>query len=49
MLLPVFLASCVGLYFFWWKNLPSPDERIPDFVSHPPVHTMEELKAAEQT
>jgi len=45
---PVFLASCVGMYFFWWKNLPSPDERIPDFVRAAPVHSLSELEAAEE-
>jgi len=34
--LPIFLLGCVGLYFFWWKNLPSADEKIADFVSRPP-------------
>ena len=47
-LLPVFVGCCVGLYFFWWKNLPPPDEHVPDFVNQPPVHTLEELKAAEE-
>ena len=28
-LVPVFLASCIGLYFFWWRNLPSPDGQDP--------------------
>jgi hypothetical protein len=45
--LPIFVAGCVGLYFFWWRNLPSRDERIPDFVASPPVHSAEELKAVE--
>ena len=47
--LPVFLAACVGLYFFWWKNLPSADERIPDFTGRAPVHSLDELKAVEKT
>lgn len=46
--LPLFLAGCVGLYFFWWKNLPAADERIPDFVSIAPVHSNDELKTAEE-
>jgi Na+/proline symporter len=44
---PVLAVSSVGLYFFWWKNLPPPDEHVPDFAGRPPVHSMEELKAAE--
>ena len=35
--LPIFLLGCAGLYFFWWKNLPSADEKIADFVSRPPA------------
>lgn len=35
--LPVFLACCTGLYFFWWRNLPDPNEVVPDFVSVRPV------------
>jgi len=35
--LPVFLAGCCGLYFFWWKNLPSVHEEIADFASKPPL------------
>jgi SSS family solute:Na+ symporter len=31
-----FLAGSVGLYFFWWKNLPSPEEKVPDFAFVPP-------------
>jgi len=46
-LLPVFLSGCAGLYFFWWKNLPSLDEKVPDFVDKAPVHTLEELQSAE--
>ncbi len=47
--LPIFAVSCIGLYFFWWRNLPSPDEKIADFASktpeqHPPL-TMEFAKA----
>jgi len=46
---PVFLLSCIGLYFFWWKNLPSPDEEIADFASNPPLEhaplTAESAKA----
>ncbi len=34
--LPIFLAGCVGLYFFWWRNLPPADEKVADFVSKPP-------------
>ena len=48
-LLPVFLSGCAGLYFFWWKNLPPPDEQVPDFVHKPPVHTLEELQTAEES
>lgn len=35
--LPIFILACLGLYFFWWKNLPSSDERTADFASKPPV------------
>ncbi len=34
---PIFLCACVGLYFFWWRNLPPADEKIPDFVSVRPI------------
>jgi solute:Na+ symporter, SSS family len=44
---PIFLLACVGLYFFWWLNLPSPDEKIADFASRPPVHSPEELRRVE--
>ncbi len=33
---PIFLAACMGLYFFWWRNLPSPLEKTADFASKPP-------------
>jgi hypothetical protein len=35
--LPIFLAGCCGLYFFWWRNLPSIHEKIADFASKPPL------------
>lgn len=35
---PIFLAACVGLYVFWWRNLPSADEVVADFAGAPPVH-----------
>lgn len=35
--LPIFLLAWAGLYIFWWKNLPSPDEKIADFASRPPL------------
>jgi Na+/proline symporter len=44
---PIFLLCCTGLYFFWWRNLPSPDEKIADFVNRPPVRSQEELRAVE--
>jgi len=47
---PIFLLCCAGLYHFWWRNLPSPDEKIADFASRPPVQSLEEqreLEAAE--
>lgn len=28
--LPIFLGCCVGLYFFWWLNLPPADEQEAD-------------------
>lgn len=34
--LPVFSITCFGLYWFWWRNLPSADEEIADFASQPP-------------
>jgi Na+/proline symporter len=44
---PIFLAACVGLYFFWWKNLPSPNEKTADFASKPPPpHAPLTLEAA---
>jgi hypothetical protein len=45
--IPVFLVCCGGLYFFWWRNLPSPGEKIVDFASHPPVTTPEEIREVE--
>lgn len=45
--IPIFLSCCVGLYFFWWRNLPSADEKTPDFAGRPPVHSPEELKEFE--
>ena len=45
--LPVFLLCCVGLYFFWYRNLPAADEKIADFVSRPPVQSPEELRELE--
>jgi hypothetical protein len=48
MTLPMFIATCIGLYFFWWRNLPSADEQIPDFASRAPVHNLDELKSAEK-
>jgi Na+/proline symporter len=44
---PLFTACCVGLYFFWWRNLPLPDEKIADFASRSPVHSPEELRELE--
>ena len=45
--LPIFLAGCVGLYLFWWKNLPSADEKVADFVSKPPpAHAPLTMEAA---
>ena len=35
--LPIFLAGCTGLYFFWWKNLPPEDEKVADFASVAPA------------
>jgi hypothetical protein len=46
-IVPAFLLGCAGLYFFWWRNLPAPDEKIADFASRPPVHSPEELKKLE--
>lgn len=34
---PIFLTACVGLYIFWWKNLPAADEVVADFASKPPL------------
>jgi hypothetical protein len=34
---PIFVAGCVALYFFWWKNLPPADEKVADFVSVNPI------------
>ena len=34
--LPIFAAACVGLYYFWWKNLPAATEEVIDFRSGPP-------------
>jgi SSS family solute:Na+ symporter len=44
---PIFLLGCVGLYFFWWRNLPAPDEQIADFASRPPVQSLEEQRELE--
>jgi SSS family solute:Na+ symporter len=44
---PIFLLACVGLYFFWYRNLPPANEKIADFASRPPVHSPEELKELE--
>ncbi len=44
---PLFLLCCGGLYFFWWRNLPSPEERTADFASHAPVHSPRELRELE--
>ena len=41
MTLPVFLAACLGLFFFWWRHLPPADEAIPDFVAPSPVGELE--------
>lgn len=27
MTLPIFLVGCAGMYWFWWRNLPSADEK----------------------
>lgn len=35
--LVLFLCGCFGLYFFWWRNLPSPDEEVADFASKNPT------------
>ncbi|PAW77603.1 MAG: hypothetical protein B9S32_09985 [Verrucomicrobia bacterium Tous-C9LFEB] len=32
---PIFAVASIGLYIFWWKNLPSADESIPNFESSP--------------
>jgi SSS family solute:Na+ symporter len=45
--IPLFLLGCVGLYFFWYRNLPAADETIADFASRPPVHSPEELRELE--
>ena len=45
---PIFVLACMGLYFFWWRNLPAPDEKIADFASRPPVQSTEELLAVEE-
>ena len=37
MTLPFFLAASVGLYFFWWKQLPPADEIVSDFSAPPAV------------
>jgi SSS family solute:Na+ symporter len=44
---PIFLLGCVGLYFFWYRNLPAPDEQIADFAGRPPVHSLEEQRELE--
>jgi solute:Na+ symporter, SSS family len=44
---PIFLLGCVGLYLFWYRNLPPVDEQIADFASRPPVHSLEEQREAE--
>jgi Na+/proline symporter len=44
---PIFLLCSLGLYFFWWRHLPSAQEKIADFVSRPPVQSPEELRALE--
>jgi hypothetical protein len=44
---PIFTVCCIGLYFFWWRNLPAPDEKIADFASRPPVHSPGELRELE--
>ncbi len=44
---PIFLLGCVGLYFFWYRNLPPADEEIADFASRPPVQSPEELHSLE--
>ncbi len=44
---PIFLVCSLGLYFLWWRHLPAPDEKVADFVSRPPVHSPEELRALE--
>ena len=44
---PIFVAGSLGLYFFWWRNLPSSHEKIPDFASKLPVpHAPMTLEAA---
>jgi solute:Na+ symporter, SSS family len=34
---PIFLVASFGLYFVWWRNLPSADEVVADFASRPPL------------
>jgi SSS family solute:Na+ symporter len=46
--IPIFLTACVGLYFFWWRNLPPPGEPTVDFASRPPAQTPEELAKVER-
>jgi hypothetical protein len=45
---PLFLLCCLGLYFFWWRNLPSPDEKINDFDSCTSIHSEPKLNALGQ-
>lgn len=47
--LPIFLTGCVALYFFWWKKLPDPDEKIADFSSLSPEETAGSAPSRELT
>jgi hypothetical protein len=48
--LPIFLTGSVALYFFWWRNLPSPDEVVADFATVAPFEqaqrTIEQVEVA---
>ncbi|HEY0258091.1 MAG TPA: hypothetical protein VGC39_11655, partial [Candidatus Methylacidiphilales bacterium] len=44
---PLFLLGCAGLYWFWYRNLPPPDENIADYASRPPVRSLEEQRELE--